>query len=69
MGLDKLEILEQLNDSWQPTNTVAKKMKANWHVVFGYLCILYKDGHVDLQEIRFTGRRKTMLWRIKQNED
>lgn len=68
MAIDKLELLEQVDDNWQPTNTIAKRMKANWHVVFGMLCLLYKDDHVDMQEIRFTGRRKTMLWRKKQNE-
>lgn len=67
MAIDKLELLEQLNDSWQPTNTIAKKLKANWHVVFGMLCMLYADGYLENQEIRFTGNRKTMLWRKKQN--
>lgn len=69
MAVDKLELLEQLNEHWQPTNTIAKKLSSNWHIIFGLLCMLYKDGYVDSQEIRFTGGRKTMLWRKKQDDN
>lgn len=68
MTVDKLDVLEQVNDNWTPTNTVAKRIKTGWHVTFGLLCILYKQGYVDLQEIQLSGKRKTYLWRKKQDE-
>ena len=63
MTIDKLELLEQVNSNWAPTNTIAKRIKANWHVVFGLLCILYKEDYVEYQEVQLSGKRKTMLWR------
>ena len=63
--IDKLDLLEQVGDVWVTTNTIAKKIKTNWHVTFGLLCILYKDGYVENQEVKMTGVRKTLLWRKK----
>lgn len=67
MAIDKLDLLEQVGDKWVPTNTIAKSVKGNWHVIFGLLCILYRDGYVDMQEVRMSGTRNTILWR-KKNE-
>lgn len=67
MAIDKLDLLEQVGDTWVTTNTIAKRVRTNWHIIFGLLCILYKDDYLELQEVRMTGTRKTFLWR-KKNE-
>ena len=65
MAIDKLELLEQVGDRWEPTNTIAKRVRANWHIVFGLLCILYKDNYIEYQEVQLGGKRKATLWRKK----
>ena len=64
--MDKLDLLDLLTDKWTPTNTMAKRAGGNWHTTFGLLCILYKQGYIDLQEVQMSGKMKSMLWRKKQ---
>jgi len=64
---DKLKVLEKVTEYWQPTSTIAKKLRYHWGVAMGVLGILCRDGYVDCSEIR---RNKSVqyLWRRSKKE-
>jgi len=64
---DKLAVLEKVTNEWQPTNTIALKLRIYWGVAMGILGILCRDGYVDCTEIR---RNKSVqyMWRRTNKE-
>ena len=68
MALDKIDVIEALKDSYQPTNTIAKICRANWNVMLGMLLILASEDIAEYVKVDFSGTRKTYLWRLKQDD-